>query len=82
MPDLSGKTVAILATDGFEQAELFTPKEELEKAGAKTVIVSLKTGDIQGFDHLKAGQDGHRREGALGGVGRRLRRADAARRGQ
>ncbi len=52
MPDLSGKTVAILATDGFEQAELFTPKSELEKAGAKTVIVSLKTGDIQGFDHL------------------------------
>ena len=52
MPDLSGKTVAILATDGFEQAELFTPQEELEKAGAKTVIVSLKTGEIQGFDHL------------------------------
>ena len=50
--DLNGKTVAILATDGFEQAELFTPKAELEKAGAKTVIVSLKAGDIQGFDHL------------------------------
>ena len=45
MPDLSGKTVAILATDGFEQDELFKPKEELEKAGAKTVIVSRKTGE-------------------------------------
>lgn len=54
MPDLSGKTVAILATDGFEQAELFTPKAELEKYGAKTVVVSLETGEIQGFDHIKA----------------------------
>ena len=49
--DLSGKTVAILAADGFEQAELFTPKAELEKAGAKTVVVSLEPGTIQGFDH-------------------------------
>ncbi len=49
--DLSGKTVAILAADGFEQAELFTPKAELEKAGAKTVVVSLESGEIQGFDH-------------------------------
>lgn len=54
MPDISDKTVAILATDGFEQAELFTPKAELEKAGAKTVVVSLESGDIQGFDHIKA----------------------------
>ena len=49
--DLSGKTVAILSADGFEQAELFTPKAELEKAGAKTVVVSFKAGEIQGFDH-------------------------------
>ena len=49
---LSGKTVAILATDGFEQAELFTPKSELEAAGAKVVVVSPKSGDIQGFDHM------------------------------
>jgi protease I len=51
--DLTGKTVAILATDGFEEAELFTPKAELEKAGAKTVVVSLQEGEIQGFDHIK-----------------------------
>ena len=51
--DLSGKTVAILATDGFEEAELFTPKAELEKAGARTVVVSLQEGEIQGFDHIK-----------------------------
>ena len=48
---LDGKTVAIFAADGFEEAELFTPKAELEKAGARTVVVSLKAGEIQGFDH-------------------------------
>ncbi len=48
---LHGKTVAIFAADGFEQDELFVPKAELEKAGATTVVVSLKTGEIQGFDH-------------------------------
>ena len=31
---LKGKTVAILATDGFEQSELDAPKAALEKAGA------------------------------------------------
>ena len=54
--NLSGKTVAILATDGFEQAELFTPKAELEKAGARTVVVSLEAGEIKGFDHLDPGK--------------------------
>lgn len=52
MADLSGKRVAILATDGFEQAELFDPKRALEAAGAATEVISPKTGDIQGFDHL------------------------------
>jgi len=48
---LSGKRVAILATDGFEQVELTTPREALERAGAKTVVVSPKSGAIQGFHH-------------------------------
>ena len=51
--ELQGKTVAILATDGFEEAELFTPKAELEKAGARTVVISPNGGEIQGFDHIK-----------------------------
>ncbi len=50
---LDGKRIAILATDGFEQHELFTPMEELTRAGATIEIVSLKSGEIQGFDHLK-----------------------------
>jgi protease I len=48
---LSGKRVAILATDGFEQIELTSPREALERAGAKCVIVSPKDGEIQGFKH-------------------------------
>lgn len=41
MPNtLQGKTIAILATDGFEQSELLKPKEALEDAGAKTEVVS------------------------------------------
>ena len=50
---LDGKKIAILATDGFEQHELFTPMEALTEAGATTEIISLKSGEIQGFDHLK-----------------------------
>jgi len=49
--DLKGKRVAILATDGVEQIELTSPREALEKAGAKCVLVSPKEGEIQGFKH-------------------------------
>ncbi len=49
--DLSQKTIAILATDGFEQVELTRPRAALEKAGATVEIISLKTGEIQGFNH-------------------------------
>lgn len=34
--NLSGKKVAILSTDGFEQVELIEPKKALEQGGAKT----------------------------------------------
>lgn len=49
------KKVAILAADGFEQAELAGPKEALETAGAEPKIVSLEEGEIQGFNHMEAG---------------------------
>ncbi len=39
---LEGKKVAILATDGYEQVELTSPKNELEKNGATVHIVSPK----------------------------------------
>lgn len=37
---LKGKTVAILATNGFEESELASPKQTLENAGATVHIVS------------------------------------------
>ena len=52
---LSGKTVAILATDGFEQVELTEPMKALKAAGATVEIVSLKSGEIQGFNHFDKG---------------------------
>ena len=51
-----GKTVAILATDGFEEVELTSPKEALENAGAKVVIESLESGEIEGHQHREKGK--------------------------
>lgn len=53
---LEGKKVAILATDGFEQSELFEPKKALEEAGAEVSIVSLKSGEIKGWDETDWGK--------------------------
>jgi protease I len=53
---LDGKTVAILATDGFEQAELFEPRHALQQAGAQVVVVSQKPGQIQGYQHREKGE--------------------------
>lgn len=52
---LSGKRVAILATDGVEQVELTEPRKALDAAGATTKVVSLKSGTIQGMHHDKPG---------------------------
>ena len=51
MTHLSGKRIAILATDGFEQSELEVPKQRLEEHNAKVDIVSLKPGEIWGWSH-------------------------------
>jgi len=47
---LDGVRVAILATDGFEQAELEEPKKALDKAGADTKVVSPSGKAIKGWD--------------------------------
>ena len=49
--DIKGRRVAILATDGVEQIELTSPREALENAGAKCVLISPRDGEIQGFKH-------------------------------
>jgi protease I len=56
MADLKGKKIAILATDGFEQAELMEPRKALESAGAKTVLIAPKAGKIKGWKHTDWGE--------------------------
>lgn len=53
---LQGKKVAILATDGFEQSELLSPRDALLNAGAEIEIVSIKKGEITGWDEDKWGE--------------------------
>ncbi len=52
---LSGKKIAFLATDGFEQVELTEPWKAIKNAGAKVELVSIKSGQIQGVHHDKQG---------------------------
>lgn len=54
---LRNKRVAILATDGVEQAELLEPKKALEEAGARTDVISVKAGKIRGWNMTDWGQD-------------------------
>lgn len=51
MTSLTGMRVAVLATDGFEEAELTEPVKALKEAGAKVSVIAPKEGDIQGFKH-------------------------------
>jgi protease I len=53
---LTGKKIAVLATDGFEQSELEKPVEALRQAGATVEIVAPKEGEIQGFEHHDKGR--------------------------
>jgi protease I len=48
--NLHGKTVAILATNGFEQSELLKPQAALIQAGARTRIISPVPDKIWSWD--------------------------------
>ncbi len=52
---LAGKKVAIVVTDGFEQVEMTQPREALEQAGAKTDLISLKSGQVKGWQSTEWG---------------------------
>ena len=41
-PDLSGKKIAIITENGFEEVELTSPKKALEEAGATVHIISMQ----------------------------------------
>lgn len=81
MPDqLNNKRVAILATDGVEYVELIEPKKALEGAGAKTEVISPKSGKIRGWNHTDWGSDIPVDRELKSADPKRLRRAHAARR--
>ena len=48
---VQGKRVAILATDGVEQSELQEPRKALDESGAKTTLISPKSGTIKAWQH-------------------------------
>ena len=48
--NVRGIRVAILATDGFEESELLEPRKALDNAGATTMVVSPKDGNIKGWN--------------------------------
>ena len=47
---LKGKKVAILVAEGFEEAELTSPKEALEREGAQTQVVSPVEEKVRAWD--------------------------------
>ena len=49
---LKGKKIAIVAADMVEQVELVEPRKALKQAGAETELISMKPGEIQGFNHF------------------------------
>jgi protease I len=62
--ELKGRKIAILATDGFEQAELLEPQKALKQAGATVEVISpsegpaktQKHGEIKGWDKTDWGE--------------------------
>jgi protease I len=56
MATLNGMKVAILAAEGFEQAELTEPRQALRDAGAETQVVSPAKGEVQGWKHFDKGE--------------------------
>jgi protease I len=53
MPDtnLSGLKVAIIVDDNFEQAEMTSPRQTLEQAGAQVTLISPEKGPLTGRQH-------------------------------
>jgi protease I len=47
--ELSGKKVAILVDNGFEQVEMTQPRQALEDAGAGTDLISPAQGQVRSF---------------------------------
>jgi len=53
---VKGKRVAILVTDGFEQVEMTGPRKALDDAGAKTILIAPKSGQVKGWETKEWGK--------------------------
>jgi protease I len=56
MQSLSKARILIVATDGFEEWELFGPRQILQQRGAEVVLASLKLDPIQATVHDDPGK--------------------------
>jgi protease I len=56
MPSIPNARVLIVATDGFEEWELFGPRQMLQQRGAEVVLASLKLDPIEGTVHDDPGK--------------------------
>lgn len=54
-PNLDGMKVAILVTEDFEQVEMTRPRQALDQAGASTILIAPKPGQVHGMNHDKIG---------------------------
>jgi len=54
--ELSGKRVAALVDNGFEQSELLEPRKALEDAGARVDVVSPQRSEVRGWKHTDWGK--------------------------
>jgi protease I len=56
MPSVANARILIVATDGFEESELFGPREILQGRGARVTLASLKRDPIQATVHDDPGK--------------------------
>lgn len=56
MPAIADASILIIATDRFEESELFGPKEILEGRGARVILASLSRTPIQATVHDDPGR--------------------------
>ena len=57
MDNLRGLKVAVLITDGFEEAEMVQPRQALTDLGADVRIVSPKSSRVRSWRHTEWGKD-------------------------
>ena len=55
MPNIQDAKILIVATDGFEQAELVKPRDKLKAKGATVHVASPEGGSIKGWDETDWG---------------------------